>query len=683
MKTHFATIALAISGILCAAPNRWTSLGPEGGAVARLAADPQNPSTVYAATCGGGIFKTNDGGASWTAVTGLPDIGCNPNSGTLSATLAVDPQNAGTVYAAKCADIFKTTDGGAIWSLISSVKSPICLQGLVFGNPGTLYATRARVSNIDGGEIFKSTDGAATWTHVSSGFELLAIDPQNQDTMYANGPGYGLFKSTDGGASWNSIMAGPPVVSSLIIDPQNSATLYAGAWWRIFKSTDGGASWIPLTFVLPAPGPTTVAESVLSLAINSRNPTLIYALANRFSDSPGVGPKSDFFLATSTDGGASWTTATDPILAVADLVTIMPDHQDTGTLYLGTSSGVLKTTDRGGHWNFANSGLRAAPAGQVVIDSQTAGTLFAVALRDRSWHGAGLFKSIDGGHSWFPSSFGLPWGVAGLVADPQNPRTLYIEGPHNGGAGTFFGNGVFKSDDAGASWSEIWSISTWGTSLGPLAISAQTPNVIYSGVSACSYGCNSKVARSSDAGRTWTQPQTSLTTEEYISTIALDPRNPDVVYAGTADLGGWGTGGLFKSVDGGVSWRKLTNGAVYFPLLIDPRNPDTIYLGGARSTDGGETWTNLRAPCDPYFGAFAFDPQGSGTVYCGDNAKVFRSADAGASWSEVGSGLRGRVNSLTFDPQNPTTLYAATSGGVFAITLDTQQQPAAAARRAR
>ncbi len=98
------------------------------------------------------------------------------------------------------------------------------------------------------------------------------------------------------------------------------------------------------------------------------------------------------------------------------------------------------------------------------------------------------------------------------------------------------------------------------------------------------------------------------------------------------------------------------------------------------ATDGGETWTALRVPCNGYAGVLAIDPKNS-SLYCGDDAKIFRSEDTGMSWIEVRSGqagrltsqlsseLSGRVNSLTFDPQDPATLYAGTSTGLFVITL--------------
>src|SRR5690348_16793947 len=100
-----ALILIAASGTLFAGPSQWTPIGPEGGTLAALAADPQNPATVYAASCGGRMFKTDNGGASWIALGGLPNIDCNQNDAFPSAVLAVDPQNAQSLYAAKCSDI--------------------------------------------------------------------------------------------------------------------------------------------------------------------------------------------------------------------------------------------------------------------------------------------------------------------------------------------------------------------------------------------------------------------------------------------------------------------------------------------------------------------------------------------------------------------------------------------------
>lgn len=93
LSVRVALIAAILSGVRPAVVSQWTNIGPEGGSVGWLAVDPQNPANVYALTCAGGVFKTGNGGASWSPMAGFPAIGCNPNS------LVVDPISAGTLYA--------------------------------------------------------------------------------------------------------------------------------------------------------------------------------------------------------------------------------------------------------------------------------------------------------------------------------------------------------------------------------------------------------------------------------------------------------------------------------------------------------------------------------------------------------------------------------------------------------
>ena len=134
------------------------------------------------------------------------------------------------------------------------------------------------------GEVSKSTDGGVTWVNarVATGVSTLAIDPQDQDTVYAATYSSGVLKSTNGGASWSSVNSGLPFnkasdgssylywVRALVVDPQNSNTVYAGtAGGGVFKSTDGGASWSALNSGL-------TSLSVNALAIDPQNPNKRY-----------------------------------------------------------------------------------------------------------------------------------------------------------------------------------------------------------------------------------------------------------------------------------------------------------------------------------------------------------------------------------------------------------------------
>ena len=206
---------------------------PDGG-VTFVAIDPQNPSTVYALA--GRVFKSTDSGSSWSAttpVTLLTPAGVRSEIPVFS--LAIDPQNTSTLYAGGYSGVFKSADGGKSWSAASSGFPLGYVGSLVIDshNASTLYA-----ANFDSGEgVFKSTDGGASWHSANSGLPtseyyspaVLAIDPKNPSTLYA-GTMSGVFKSTDGGANWSAVNSGlsTQFVRTLAVDPQNPSTVYAG-----------------------------------------------------------------------------------------------------------------------------------------------------------------------------------------------------------------------------------------------------------------------------------------------------------------------------------------------------------------------------------------------------------------------------------------------------------------------
>ncbi len=262
--------------------------------VLALAIDPQHPTTLYAGmsdSVRGGVFKTTDGGASWSKpAKGLSSILCTMESDNLGhpkiTALAIDPQNPTTLYAGTYfGDVFKTTNGGATWSSPSQYfthhslfgtrehRIHIGLRGYPAdtlaidpATPSTLYA----VTHGQRSGIFKSIDGGATWSAASVGMQLpkyvyhppaedepyayvnydsyaLAIDPATPSTLYA-GTDSGIFKSTNSGASWYwSGAASNGLTNSwvyaLAIDPQHPTALYAGTSGGVFKSADGGVSW--------------------------------------------------------------------------------------------------------------------------------------------------------------------------------------------------------------------------------------------------------------------------------------------------------------------------------------------------------------------------------------------------------------------------------------------------------
>ena len=313
----------------------------EGYAQQALAIDPSNPATLYAAEYGGGVFKSSNGGASWSASSsGLTNLGV--------LALVIDPSNPATLYVGTIkGGVFKSSNGGASWNSSNTVL-PSDVRALAVDpwNPSTVYA------GIDGGGVFKSSDGGASWSASSTGLFTvsscpvfaLVIDPSNPATLYAGkNDGYGVFKSSNGGATWSASNTGLPVLSSansyiraLAIDRSNPATLYAGTAYDpgVFKSINGGATWSASNTGLI----TTYPIEFLALAIDPANPANLYA---------GMSSGGVF---KSINGGASWIASSSGLTA-SQVNALAIDPSSPATVYAGTGSGtVFKSINGGASW---------------------------------------------------------------------------------------------------------------------------------------------------------------------------------------------------------------------------------------------------------------------------------------------------------------------------------------------
>ena len=241
-----------------------------------LAIDPAAATTVFAVITAqitditfDLVVRSDDAGAHWRPIeNGLPVDG-------LREDLVIDPLHPTTLYLAAWADgVFKSTDGGDSWSPAS--------QGLAGLSVGTLaidplIPQRLYAAGFDG--LAKSLDGGTTWQNLSGGLpevsgspeiNLLEIDPRTPETLYVHGR-FGLAKSTDGGASW--LPVGPGLegeIAALAIDPELPSTLYAGGDAGVFLSTDGGESWTALNQGL-------AVLDIATLAIDPNDSSTVYA----------------------------------------------------------------------------------------------------------------------------------------------------------------------------------------------------------------------------------------------------------------------------------------------------------------------------------------------------------------------------------------------------------------------
>jgi photosystem II stability/assembly factor-like uncharacterized protein len=306
----------------------------------------------------------------------------------------------------------------------------------------------------------------------------------------------------------------------------------------------------------------------------------------------------------------------------------------------------------------------------------------------------GVWKTIDAGATWKPIFDAVKFSSIGAIAVARsNPNIIYVgTGEGNLRGDVTWGGGVFKSTDAGVTWTDIGLKDT--RQIGAVIVDPLDPNIVLVAAIGHAFGPNTErgVFRTSDGGKTWNRV---LYKNELTGAIdlAADPKNPKIVYAAlwqvrrqpwTFESGGPGSG-LYRSADGGVTWSQLTGHG--FPegilgridIAISPADSHRIYAmieakeGGLyRSDDAGTSWRRVSDDGRVrqrawYFSKIYADPNAIDTVYA-LNTGMLRSVDGGKTFSLVAA-THGDHHALWIDPNNSKSLINANDGGA-SISLD-------------
>lgn len=305
----------------------------------------------------------------------------------------------------------------------------------------------------------------------------------------------------------------------------------------------------------------------------------------------------------------------------------------------------------------------------------------------------GVWRTTNGGTTWKPIFDKQPVASIGDVAlEPGNPEVIYVgtgEGaPRNS---VSFGNGMYKSTDGGSTWRHLGLASS--ERITRVLVNPRNTQQVFVGVLGHSYGPHPErgVYRSDNGGDTW-ERVLYVDDQHGVADMDIDPANPNIVYAAMWRFerkpwtfwSGSEQGGVFKSVDGGKTWRKLTNG---LPSLVGrigvkvaPSNPDVVYViaesnGGImfRSSDKGETFSVMSRDQNLvnrgfYYTQLRVDPKDENRVYA-VSSSLHVSIDGGRTFRNITGSTHVDFHSLWIDPINPSRIWQGQDGGT-AVSYD-------------
>ncbi|MGD8394016.1 MAG: FlgD immunoglobulin-like domain containing protein [Candidatus Eiseniibacteriota bacterium] len=533
------------------------------------------------------------------------------------------------------------------------------------------------------GGVFKTTNAGQNWVplmdqEASLSIGSIALDPNDPETLYVgtgepNGGGgsvtyggTGVLKSTNGGATWESIgLAATRYIGRVKVDPSNSSRVFVAALGSLFstgpdrgiyRSTDSGGSWEHVLAVNDSTGG-------IDLAIHPTDSNVIYA--------------------------AMWERV----------------RRANYLNYGGPASGLFRSTDGGDTWHELVNGLPTGPdVGRIGISlcRDTPEILYAIYADASPGYFMGVYKTTDGGDSWFQTNDGVlsnvfssyGWWFGNIRVDPVNPDRVFV-----------LGLDFYRSTNGGASWSSAagsMHVDHHGLDF------TVDPSFIYEGNDGGMY-------LSTNGGTLWNQLPDLPATQFY--TVEVDHQLPQRRYGGTQDngtnrtltgnlddwhqiLGGDGFycqvdpsnnsyvyaeyqyGSLFRSVNGGGSFSSAQSGLNSqrnwsMPVMVDPSNPSTLYTGTDRvyrSTNRAQSWSAISGLLTngPGNGNITFgtvttvavaetDPQ---VIWAGtDDGNVWVTFDGGGSWFQVDAQLPDRwVTRVAVDPTDATISYVTISG---------------------
>ena len=595
-------------------------IGPAmmSGRISDIVIHPEDPSTWYVGVGSGGIWKTTNGGTTWTTIFDDQDaysIGC----------LALDPNNPEVVWV------------------------------------GTGENVSGRHVAYGSG-VYRSRDGGTSWEQVGLGksehIGMIRIDPRDSNVVYvaAQGPLWsaggerGLYKSLDGGATWTKILGDGlgntalddryTGVSEVHLDPRNPDIVYAASWQRfrnvavlmdggpgsgIHKSEDGGATWRELTEGLPEED-----MGKIGLAVSPQDPDVVYAtieLAHR---------KGGFYR--SANGGESWEKMNDYISGGTGphyYQEIFADPHHFDRVYQ-MDVNLHVTTDGGRTFEEMRSETKHVDHHAMAFHPDDENYLLV-------GNDGGVYESLDGGNSWrFMANMPISQFYKVAVDYDEPFYNVYGGTQDNSSLG-----GPHRTDNVVGIRNSDWYL-TLGADGHQSAADPTNPNIVYANWQEGNLTRYDRATGESVYVRPQPGPGEAEERFNWDAPIVISPHNPETLYFASFRV--------WKSEDRGDSWTAISGDLT--------RNQDRYETAAHGAEPGAPTRTGTSAPCRNTTRSRRFPSRQSSRVciYAGtDDGLAHVSEDGGANWRQVGN-LPGVpenyfVNDIKADLHDPNTVY--------------------------
>lgn len=671
---------------------------------------------------GAGAQAASPGGIDPALFKGLQYRLVGPSRGGRVTTVTGVPSQPRTFYMGVASGgVFRTTDGGATWTPITDGKIPLGSIGSIAvadSDPSVIYVgtgsdgVRSNVSTGRG--VYKSTDAGATWQFAglynAGQIGAVRIHPTDPDIvwvaavgdLFKANPERGIFKTTDGGKTWRKTLYLSDTVGAMDVElqPGNPAVVYA--WmsrlerkpWSIisgskdggfYKSTDGGETFTKITAGLP-----TDLIGKGNLAVTAANPNRLYALIEA---KPGGG----FYR--SDDGGRTWTNMNPS--AAAQMIqrpfyytTLGADPTNADVVYAGAEA-FFKSTDGGKTFtrfptpHGDNHDIWINPRdGNIMIQSND----------------GGANVSFDGGKTWSTQMNQPTSEIYGVWMDNQFPYRIYGAQQDN--------TTLIISSQANPFSREDWRTGP-GCETGPIMPHPRNPDIVYGSCKGQFSWMNLKTGQEKQywvgAQSLYGNPARDLILRfQRVSPMAISPFDPDVLY--------YGSQYVHRTRDKGVTWEKISpdltakpeccqgisgepitrdiTGEEFYSTLYaiveSPHERGVIWVGANDgpyhiTRDNGKTWTNITPKDLPPGGRVTWidvSPHRKGSAYytthrylLGDyQPYIYRTDDYGKTWKRLTDGRNGipedtPARVVREDPDREGLLYAGTEFGIY-ISFD-------------